>query len=153
MSGPSGRWPHALATVLLFAVLAACGNGEGTDDRTGRASTDPTITTPPPATNSSTPVPVLRLGDTGAEVALAVGGSATVSLPSSHPWEEPIVTGAAVTVSEDVSDEPAASRSWTVTARQAGTATVTLTGSPACRSKTPPCDRPDVMWSARFTVS
>jgi hypothetical protein len=33
-----------------------------------------------------------------------------------------------------------------------GTATITLTGSPTCRSETPSCETPDVMWSADFTV-
>ena len=83
---------------------------------------------------------------------MQAGGTATVSLPASYTWEEPVVEGDAVTISENVSDEPTASRSWTVTAQRTGTATVTLTGSPTCRSETPSCAMPDMMWTARFTV-
>jgi hypothetical protein len=70
----------------------------------------------------------------------------------SYVWEEPVVDGAAVTISADVSDEGGTSRSWTVTGRQAGAATLTLTGSPTCRSETPSCATPDIVWSAEFTV-
>ena len=108
----------------------------------------------PSATPTATPtsVDVLRIGDDGASVDLEVGGTATVFLPVSLVWEEPVVDGTAVTVSADVSDEGSTSRSWTVTGRQAGTATLTLTGSPTCRSETPSCAAPDVLWSAAFTV-
>lgn len=108
----------------------------------------------PSATPSATPtsIDILRIGDDGASVVLEVGGTATVFLPRTYVWEEPVVDGDAVTVSADVSDEGGASRSWTVTGRRAGTATLTLTGSPACRSETPSCATPDVVWSARLTV-
>ena len=55
-------------------------------------------------------------------------------------------------ISADVSDEGSTSRSWTVTGQQAGPATLTLTGSPTCRSETPSCETPDVVWSADLTV-
>ena len=108
----------------------------------------------PAATPSATPtsVDILRIGDDGASVTLDVGGTATVFLPVSYVWEEPVVDGAAVTISADVSDEGSTSRSWTVTGRQAGTATLTLSGSPTCRSVSPSCESPDVGWSADFTV-
>ena len=41
-----------------------------------------------------------------------------------------MVDGAAVTISADVSDEGSTSRSWTVTGRQAGTATTHADGVP-----------------------
>ena len=106
-------------------------------------------------TSSATASPggkILRLGDDGAEVALQVGGTAVVFLPASYTWEEPVVDGDAVTISQDISDEGSPSRSWTVTAQRAGTASVTLTGSPTCRSETPSCAAPDVVWSAAFAV-
>ena len=108
----------------------------------------------PAATPSATPtsVDILRIGDDGASVTLEVGGTATVFLPASYVWEEPVVDGDAVTISADVSDEGSTSRSWTVTGRQAGTATIALTGSPTCRSETPSCETPDVVWSADLTV-
>ena len=95
---------------------------------------------------------ILRLGDDGAEVALQVGGTAVVFLPASYTWEEPVVDGDAVTISQDISDEGGPTRSWTVTAQREGTASVTLTGSPTCRSETPSCAAPDVVWSATFDV-
>ena len=101
---------------------------------------------------TSTPIPVLRIGDNGADVALHVGGTASVFLPASYTWEEPVVDGDAVTISRDISDAGSSSRSWTVTAQRAGTASVTLTGSPACRSETPSCAMPDESWTAQFTV-
>jgi hypothetical protein len=108
----------------------------------------------PSATPTATPtsIDVLRIGDDGAGVVLEVGGTATVFLPTTYVWEEPVVDGDAVTVSADVSDEGSASRSWTVTGRQAGTATLTLTGSPTCRSENPSCAAREIVWSADFTV-
>ncbi len=130
----------AVATVLL--ALHGC-----TDEREPADG--------PGATPSATPtsVDILRIGDDGASVTLDVGGTATVFLPASYVWEEPVVDGGAVTISADVSDEGSTSRSWTVTGRRAGTATVTLTGSPACRSETPSCAEPDESWTASFTVT
>ena len=128
---------------LLLAALAGCA---------GTAS-DPAQEVSP--TSSATASPggkILRLGDDGAEVALQVGETAVVFLPASYTWEEPVVDGDAVTISQDISDEGSPSRSWTVTAQRAGTANVTLTGSPTCRSETPSCAAPDVVWSAAFAV-
>jgi hypothetical protein len=132
----------ALAAVLLLLAVQGC---NGTQDPADEASGAPTAT--------PTPGDILRIGDGGASVALEVGGTATVFLPASFVWEEPVVDGDAVTISADVSDEGSTSRSWTVTGRQAGTATVTLTGSPTCRSETPSCAEPDESWTASFTVS
>ena len=130
---------RALVAVVLLAL-----NGCGAEQPADGPSATPTAT--------PTPVDILRIGDDGASVALEAGGTATVFLPASYVWEEPIVDGDAVTISADVSDEGSTSRSWTVTGRQAGTATLTLTGSPTCRSETPSCETPDVVWSADFTV-
>ena len=133
----------ALAAVLLLLLLAVQGC-TGTQDPADEASGARTAT---PRT-----VDILRIGDDGASVALDVDETATVFLPTSYVWEEPVVDGDAVTISADVSDEGSTSRSWTVTARQAGTATITLTGSPACRSETPSCADPEESWTASFTV-
>lgn len=135
------RQVTGLVAALLLLVVQGCG---GEQEPTEQPSESPTTT---PA-----PVDVLRIGDDGASVPLRVGGTATVFLPASYIWEEPLVDGDAATISADVSDEGSTSRSWTVTGRQAGTTTVTLTGSPACRSETPSCAAPDVSWTASFTV-
>ena len=107
-----------MAAVVLLA-LHGCGAEQGPADG-------------PSATRTATPtsIDILRIGDDGASVTLDVGGTATVFLPASYVWEEPVVDGDAVTISADVSDEGSTSRSWTVTGQQAGTATLTLTGSP-----------------------
>jgi hypothetical protein len=130
-----------LVAVVVLLALHGCGAEQEPADG-------------PSATPAATPTPVdiLRIGDDGASVTLEVGGTAIVFLPASHDWEEPVVDGAAVTISADVSDEGSTSRSWTVTGQQAGAATLTLTGSPTCRSETPSCATPDVVWSADFTV-
>ena len=134
------RTSALVAAVLLLAVHGCTGAESPTDDASEAPTTTPRS------------VDILRIGDDGASVALEVGGTATVFLPASFVWAEPVVDGAAMTVSADVSDEGSSSRSWTVTAREAGTATLTLTGSPTCRSETPSCATPDVVWSADFTV-
>ena len=134
------RTSALVAAVLLLAVHGCTGAESPTDDPSGAPTSTPTS------------VDILRIGDDGASVTLDVGGTATVFLPASYVWEEPVVDGTAVTVSADVSDEGSSSRSWTVTAREAGTATLTLTGSPTCRSETPSCETPDVVWSADLTV-
>ena len=58
----------------------------------------------PAATPSATPtsVDILRIDDDGASVTLEVGGTATVFLPASYVWEEPVIDGDAVTISADV---------------------------------------------------
>ena len=131
---------YAVIVAVLACALGGCADG----------TQEPPVTRPNP---SPEPVRVLRLGDDGAGVALEIGGTATVSLPATFTWSEPLVDAAAVTVSQDVSDEGGGSRSWTVTARAVGTATVTLTGSPTWASETPSCAEPDVAWTAGFTVS
>jgi hypothetical protein len=142
-----GRRTRRLAAVLLIlGALQACGDTE--PDPVEQASQTPS----PSPSSTPTPIDILRIGDNGAEVALQVGGTATVFLPASYTWEEPVVDGDAVTISEDISDEGSPSRSWTVTAQRPGTASVTLTGSPACRSETPSCAAPDMSWTATFTV-
>ncbi len=142
----SRAWSALVAGLLLLAPMAACGGPES----------GPTVQPTPTATQSAAgSIPALRLGDDGAQVELAVGGTASVMLPATYDWAEPMVDSDAVTVSEDVSDEDSGSRSWTVTARQEGAATVTLTGSPTCRgggSETPSCEAEDVTWTATFTV-
>ena len=72
--------------------------------------------TPSPSASSSpsasaTPIDILRIGDNGAEVALPLGGTATVFLPASYTWDEPVVDGDAVTITQDISDEGSSSRS------------------------------------------
>jgi len=131
---------RGLVAAAVLLALQGCGAEEPADEPSATASATPTS------------VDVLRIGDDGASLALEVDETATVFLPASYIWEEPMVDGDAVTASADVSDEGSTSRSWTVTGRQAGTTTVTLTGSPACRSETPSCETPDVVWSADFTV-
>src|SRR5687768_13842947 len=114
------------ATVLL-AALVGCAD----------TASDPAPSDPAPETSTSSTTSagnILRIGDDGAEVALQVGGTAVVFLPASYTWEEPVVDGDAVTISQDISDEGGPTRSWTVTAQREGTASVTLTGSPTCRS-------------------
>jgi len=136
----------AAAALLLVGALQACGDTE--PDPVEQASLTPL----PSASSTPTPIDILRLGDNGAEATLQTGGTATVFLPASYTWEEPVIDGDAVTISEDISDEGSSSRSWTVTAQRPGTTNVTLTGSPACRSETPSCAEPDVSWTAKFTV-
>jgi len=131
--------------VAALAGMLACVLGGCADATREPAATQPNA--------SPEPVPVLRLGDDGARVTLDIDATATVSLPATYTWAEPLVDGDAVTVSQDVSDEGSGSRSWTVTGRAAGTATLTLTGSPTCASETPSCAEPDVTWTAGFTVS
>ena len=129
-----------MPVIVLQAALVGCSD----------TASDPA---PETSTSSTTSAgKILRIGDDGAEVALPVGGTAVVFLPASYTWEEPVVDGDAVTISQDISDEGSPSRSWTVTAQRAGTASVTLTGSPTCRSETPSCAEPDVVWSAGFDV-
>ena len=96
---------------------------------------------------------ILRLGDDGAEVALQVGETAVVFLPASYTWEEPVVDGDAVTISQDISDEGSPSRSWTVTAQRAGTASVAaeLTNL-TCSSRPRRVPRRTSAWSADFAV-
>ena len=103
---------RSLAAAVVLLALHGCGAEQEPADG-------------PSATPAATPtsVDILRIGDDGASVALEVGGTAIVFLPASYDWEEPVVDGAAVTISADVSDEGSTSRSWTVTGRQAGTAT------------------------------
>jgi hypothetical protein len=48
--------------------------------------------------------------------------------------------------------EPAGGASATPSATPTSVATLTLTGSPTCRSETPSCADPDESWTARFTV-
>lgn len=97
-------------------------------------------------------MPRLGLSDDGTTVNLEVGGNASIALAGGLAWGEPAVTGPAVTLSEDISDAETSGRSWTVVAREPGEASVTVTGSPACRSETPPCEAPDRSWSVRFVV-
>lgn len=130
----------------LFVVVAAPACA-GVDSR----PLEPSTTTPSPTAGGT--IPVLRLGDDGVETALEVGGTASVMLPASYEWTDPVLVGDAVTISQDISDVGSGSRSWTVTARRPGTATVTLTGSPTCRSETPSCAAPDLAWKAGFAVS
>jgi hypothetical protein len=137
----TGTASGLLAAVVLLALHGCGGEQESVDE----PSASPTAT--------PTSIGILRFGDDGASVALDVGGTTTVFLPASVGWEEPVVEGDAVTVGADVSDEGSTSRSWTVTGPQAGTATLTLTGPPACRSETPSCADPDESWTAQFTVS
>lgn len=146
------RWPvRWLALVVLAASPAGCAEArDGADPQPSSATPSPTTTR---ATEPGTGVPKLRLEDDGAHVELHLGGTAVILLPAeSWRWTDPVVAGPAVTVSEDVSDAAATSRSWTVTARKPGRATVTLAGSPACRSATPPCAAPDRRWRVRITV-
>ena len=131
----------ALVTAVLLLVVQGCAGDEDPADLGGGGPTA-----------NPTPSDILRIGDDGASVTLEVGGTATVFLPASYVWEEPVVDGDAVTISADVSDEGSTSRSWTFTGRRAGTATIALTGSPTCRSETPSCETPDVVWSADLTV-
>jgi len=132
------RW--LVSAIVLLAALVGCAD----------TASDPA---PETSTSSTTSAGnILRMGDDGAEVALQVGGTAVVFLPASYTWEEPVVDGDAVTISQDISDEGGPTRSWTVTAQREGTASVTLTGSPTCRSETPSCAAPDVAWSATFDV-
>jgi hypothetical protein len=150
MRTPLRRWSSGLtAVLLLLGALHACGDDEPDPEPVGQTTETPSSTL---SATLSPIVEILRIGDNGAEVALPAGGTAIVFLPASYIWEEPVVDGDAVTISQDVSDEGGPSRSWTVTARQVGSASVTLTGSPACRSETPSCATPDVSWTAQFTV-
>lgn len=139
-------FPLGAAAVL---ALAACGNGATSTSRTGSSSAMPT----PASTSTRAGLPRLGVADNGRSVDLAVGKTATITLVgSSLRWGDPQVDGTAVTISEIISESAAPGRSWSVTARRAGTATVTVVGSPTCRSATPQCMAPDLHWSATFIV-
>lgn len=98
--------------------------------------------------------PRLDLDDDGAAVRLRVGREASITLVDRrYEWGEPRVAGDAVSVSEFAHDAPAPGRMWSVVAKRAGTAKVTIAGSPTCRSATPPCAAPDRLWTVRFDVT
>lgn len=134
----------AIAVLLLLAT-SGCGDEPG--DSTPRPPGGATVSQTPDG-----PVPRLDLEDHGRTVTLAVGGTAIVTLVDPDiMWADPQVDGDAASISEDVSDSPAA-RSWTITANADGEATITMTGSPTCRSATPPCAAPDQLWAVRVLV-
>lgn len=135
--------------VLLAILLAGCG-GCGGPERpeptpaapAASASADPTRPSAS-ATTANPGVPQIRLEDDGSVVTLPLGGTAVLFLPTREwAWSDPEVTGSSVNISEDVSDEGAASRSWTITARDHGAGTVRMTGTPTCRSAAEPCSTP-----------
>ena len=65
---------------------------------------------------------------------IELGGTAVLFLPTADwTWSDPRSDSPVVSISEDVSDAGSASRSWTLTARERGEATVTATGTPTCR--------------------
>lgn len=147
-------------TVATALLVAGCGDESGPSSRqvedpaTAPSSSSPTDTPDTPATTVGSAIPKLQLADSGTELALTVGDTAQVFLPqSTYDWNDPVVDGRAVTISEDVSDEGSSSRSWTITAVAAGDAAVSVVGSPPCRATTPPCAAPDTLWSVRITVS
>ena len=163
MAAPgSHRLAASVIAVAVGAALVAACTREGVGTEPGStARPSPAVTSaqgqPPAVSASPAPgsdgAPRLRIDDNGAVVTLPPGGTAVVLLPTvGWTWSDPDVDGASVSVSEDVSDAPTTSRSWTITARGPGTATVGLTGMPTCAAATPPCAAPDLRWAVTVTV-
>ena len=163
MAAPGSHRPTAsLFAVAVSAVLVAgCPREAGGPEPGSTLPPSPAVTStqgpPPTASESPSPgrgaVPRLRLYDNGAAVTLPSGGTAVVLLPTAGwTWSDPEVDGESVSVSEDVSDAPTTSRSWTITARSPGTTTVGLTGTPTCLTASPPCAAPDLRWTVTLTV-
>ncbi len=141
-----------MGALSLVVVLAAC--GEATDRRSAPGPSSSPTQMGTPAGTSSSGVVLLRDADSGRTIHLPSGGMATIMLGQGiMAWSEPVVTGTAVTVIEQVSDAATEARTWDVTAVEAGTAQVQLTGSPICRGATPPCAAPDGVWAVDFSVT
>lgn len=135
-----------MAALMLLGCLSACADRSPAEP----AGSPHTAST---TTSADTGIARLRLGDDGSRLTLDVAETAVIMLPGDlFDWTEPEVGGTAVTLSEDVSDAATQTRSWTVTAHTAGVATISTTGSPTCRSATPPCAAPDLAWEVRVTV-
>ena len=104
---------------LLVLLLAACGgeSGVGTGDDPTQA---PDAITAP---------------DSGETLALAMGSETSLQLSSEYVWSEPVVEGAAVEVTPvEYIQDPGFSE-WLVRATQAGTATISSAGEPACEGE------------------
>lgn len=126
-----------------MVVVAACGDDDDDDDGGSTTGVDPSSTAPasPGASATTAGMPRLGLADDGSTVPLEVGGNASITLSGGSVWGEPVVTGTAVTISEDISDAETSNRSWTVIAREPGQARVAVTGQD-----------PDLSWSVGFVV-
>jgi hypothetical protein len=132
---------------LLPALAAACG-GEEAGPSAPETSTTPTETGEPPPKQAPE---AITEADSGGEVALPVGGETNLRLTSEYVWAEPVVEGAAVTLTRvDYIQDPGF-REWVVTAAEAGEATISSTGEPACAGQDGCPDEP-LHFEVRITV-
>jgi hypothetical protein len=104
---------------LLVVALAACGGESGGEPGSGAIEAPDAITAP----------------DSGRTFTLAPGDEVSLRLSSEYVWTEPAVDGGAVELSPvDYVQDPGFSE-WLVRATQAGTATISSLGEPACEGE------------------
>ena len=145
--GSAGVLTTGFATLVL--LLGGCGSAAPTGPNTPAvtsplpAPTGPNGTTGTRDATAGNGIPRVSVDDDGSVLTLPLAGTAVLFLPTAQwNWSDPLVAGSAVTISEDVSDEGAGSRSWTLTSRERGVASVTTVGTPTCRTAADPCQTP-----------
>jgi hypothetical protein len=78
------------------------------------------------------PIGIVTEAADGTRVELAVGEARPLQLTGLWTWDEPVVEGGAVVLTPvDYLVDPGY-REWTITGTTAGTATITVSGEPAC---------------------
>jgi hypothetical protein len=104
---------------LLVVALAACGGESGGGPGSGPTEAPEAITA----------------RDSGRTFTLAPGEEVSLRLSSEYGWSEPAVDGGAVELSPvDYVQDPGFSE-WLVQATEAGTATISSLGDPACEGE------------------
>lgn len=111
---------------LLLVPLAAC-----SEDEASGPVEEPSPSTSEPAPPRQSPQ-VLTQADSGAAVALPIGGETSLRLSSDWVWSEPVVDGDAVSLAVvNYIQDPGFSE-WVVTAVEPGEATIASSGTAAC---------------------
>ena len=137
-----GRAPRAAVAAVAGAVLLA-GCASDTAPTRSEQTQDPDMAEPSDATEPSdgaeptgSVTGALTEQDSGTRVDLAVGEELPLRLGSAWSWSEPVVDGAAVTLTPvDFLVDPGYVE-WLVTGTAPGAATLEVVGEPVCGDTT-----------------
>ena len=143
----SGGVTRALVTGAVFATALVVAVGYGSQQPSGPdtmlvSSAEPTMVGSPARL-------LLTVRDQGRTVRVSRSTRITLVLGGRYRWSKPRSTGVRVDVQAVVSDAPTGGQTWVLRPLGRGRATLTSTGSPACRPTTPGC--PTV--ARRYTVT
>ena len=143
----SGGVTRALVAGAVFATALVVAVGYGSQQPSGpetmRVSSDAPTTVDFPARL------LLTVRDQGRTVRVSRSTRVTLVLGGRYRWSKPRSTGVRVDVQAVVADAPTDGQTWVLRLLGRGLATLTSTGSPACRPTTPGC--PTV--ARRYTVT